>query len=438
VTMAGRKVYIETYGCQMNEYDTELVYGILKEHGISKADRLEEADIILVNSCSVREGADNRAISRASQLTHLKRKRSGLVIGIIGCVAQRDKGKLLEKYRGIDLVLGPDSYRKLPEILKNMNGSPVVKTEAKRSELYDDIIPFRQTSVSAYVSIMRGCDKFCSFCIVPYVRGRERSRSPQSVIEEVRKAVDSGYREIVLLGQNVNSYRYERVDFPQLLLMVSDIEGVERIRFTSPHPQDVDERLLEVMKERDNVCKHIHLPLQSGSTRILKLMNRNYTREEYLELVEKIKEYVPEGAITTDIIVGFPSEREEDFLDTVDVMDRVRFDSAFMFKYSPRPGTKAAKMEDDVPETEKDRRLRVVIEKQKEHTLYRNKQLVGKIEKILIESKGKKEEHEVRGRTDTNKLVVVKGIDCKVGEFVQVKIVDAAGVTLFGELIETS
>ncbi|MBO8129997.1 MAG: tRNA (N6-isopentenyl adenosine(37)-C2)-methylthiotransferase MiaB [Candidatus Marinimicrobia bacterium] len=434
--MDKRKVYIETYGCQMNEYDTELLYSILHKDGFDKTDSPENADVILINSCSVREGADNRAISRASQLIYLKNRRKGLRIGIVGCVAQRDKGNLLNKYKGIDIIVGPDSYRNLGKLLKNINGEPVIKTSLSKEETYDDILPFRQTAVSAYVSIMRGCDKFCSFCIVPFVRGRERSRNPENIINEIKKSVESGYREVILLGQNVNSYSYDRIRFPELLDMISDIAGVERIRFTSPHPRDVDDELLEVMRIKKNICKHIHLPIQSGSTRILKLMNRDYSKEEFLDLVDKVKSYIPEIAITTDIIVGFPTETEEDFLDTIDVMERVRFDSAFMFKYSPRPGTKASKMADDVPDSIKSRRLNEIIELQKEHTLLRNKEYIGKIETVLIESTGKKGKGELRGRTDSNKIVVIKdAYDCKIGDFIKVKIFDTAGVSLFGSAL---
>ena len=387
--MEARKFYIETYGCQMNEADSELVIGLLRGANYQPTAIPEEADLILINSCSVRENAEKRAIARLAQFKSLKKKKPELLLGLIGCVAQRNYDEILTENKFVDLVLGPDSYRNLPEYL-NQEQMPIVDVNLSRTEVYDELIPSRNSVVNAWVSIMRGCNKFCTFCIVPYVRGRERSRSPQSIIDEIRQALNDGYREVTLLGQNVNSYHYEAYRFPELLGVVAAIPDLRRIRFTSPHPGDVDEKMLAVMQSHSNICKQIHLPLQAGSSRILKLMNRSYDQVHYLKVVNLIREFLPQVALTTDIIVGFPGETADDFEQTLQVMQAVKFDSAFMFKYSPRPGTKAAKMTDDVPEEEKSRRLKAVIQLQKSHTLERNKALVGTVQEVLIDGTSKK------------------------------------------------
>lgn len=432
--MEARKFYIETYGCQMNEADAELVVGLLRGANYQLTAIPEEADLILINSCSVRENAEKRAIARLAQFKSLKKKKPELLLGLIGCVAQRAHDEILTENKFVDLVLGPDSYRNLPEYL-NQEQMPIVDVNLSRTEVYDELIPSRNSAVNAWVSIMRGCNKFCTFCIVPYVRGRERSRSPQSIISEIQQALDDGYREVTLLGQNVNSYHYEAYRFPELLEVVAAVPDLRRIRFTSPHPGDVDEKMLAVMQSHSNICKQIHLPLQAGSSRILKLMNRSYDQVHYLKVVNLIREFLPQVALTTDIIVGFPGETADDFEQTLQVMQAVKFDSAFMFKYSPRPGTKAAKMTDDVPEEEKSRRLKAVIQLQKSHTLERNKALVGTVQEVLIDGTSKKNPDEMIGRTESNKIVVIKEGHPKIGEFCNVQIEKAMGVSLFVKII---
>jgi len=431
--MSMRKYYIETYGCQMNVADSELVAGILEEQSYRTVGNPEDADLILVNTCSVRENADKRAIARLRQFKHLKKQNPNLLLGLMGCVAQRDRGRILEENSFIDIVLGPDTYRRFPEIIEKME-LPFIDVQLSRHEVYDDLLPKRQESVNAWISIMRGCDKFCAFCIVPFTRGRERSRSVGSILREVKDTVAGGFKEITLLGQNVNSYRFEDIRFPELLEGVAAAAGNLRIRFTSPHPRDVDDKMLAVMQKYDNICSHIHLPLQAGSTKVLKAMNRNYTQKDYLELVEKIRYYLPDVALTTDLIVGFPGETATDFAETLFVMDRVMFDNAFMFKYSPRPMTQAAKMSDDVSEVEKSDRLLQVIEKQKMHTDFRNRAVVGTLQEVLIDDYSKKNPVEKRGRTLSNKIVILKRGNPELGSLVQVKVSEAAGVSLFGEL----
>jgi len=428
-----KKYYIETYGCQMNLADSELVAGILRENDYQATTHPQKADMILVNTCSVRENADQRAIARLHQFKNLKKRNPRLILGLLGCVAQRDRGRIIRDNPFIDVVLGPDAYRRFPEVLRGAN-LPLVDVQLSKSEVYDRITPFREVSVNASISIMRGCDKFCAYCIVPFTRGRERSRSPQSVIAELHRTIEDGFREITLLGQNVNSYRWESYRFPQLLEEVAGIAPEQRIRFTSPHPQDVDDGMLEVMRSYPNICPHIHLPLQSGSTQVLRRMNRHYSHADYLKLVEKIRQYMPDIAITTDIIVGFPGESEEDFEETLDVMNTVRFDNAYMFKYSPRPYTRAAKWADDVPPEVKAKRLNRVIATQKGHSSQHNRALIGTRQKILIDDVSKKDENEKRGRTGTNKIVILKKGNPSIGALLDVDIVGASGVTLFGEM----
>ena len=431
--MKAGKYYIETYGCQMNEADSEIIAGLLERENYSATCNPNEADIILVNTCSVRHGADNRAISRLSQFKLLKKTNPNLLLGLVGCVAQRDRGKILEEKPFIDLVLGPDAYRQIPELIVNKPHS-FIDVNLSKKEVYDGLMPFRNSLVNAWVSIMRGCDKFCSYCIVPYTRGRERSRPIKSIIDEIKSAVDDGYQEITLLGQNVNSYHHEDNRFPELLIQVAQIPGVKRIRFTSPHPEDVNTRMLEVMRDYENICKHIHLPLQSGSTKVLSMMNRSYTQEKYFDFVANIRKYLPDCGITTDIIVGFPGETTTDFEETLHVMDNVIFDNAYMFKYSPRPYTAAAKLADDVSEQEKAERLICIIAKQKKHTLFRNRQTIGTVQSILIDGCSKKNADEKIGRTDSNKLVILKEGNADIGDLIDILITGAPGVSLFGKI----
>ncbi|PIS30659.1 MAG: tRNA (N6-isopentenyl adenosine(37)-C2)-methylthiotransferase MiaB [Candidatus Marinimicrobia bacterium CG08_land_8_20_14_0_20_45_22] len=432
--MKTKKFYIETYGCQMNEADSELVAGLLLKKSYLPANLPEEADIILVNTCSVRENAERRAIARLSQFKNLKKVNPDLLIGIIGCVAQRYREEIIRENPFIDIALGPDSYRKLPDAIDSAS-FPVTGFQLSKKEVYDGLLPFRSSRVNAWISIMRGCDKFCAYCIVPFTRGRERSRSLTGIVDEVKQAVADGHSEVTLLGQNVNSYTYEAFRFPELLEAVSAVAGLKRIRYTSPHPQDFDDRLLEVMRDHSNICRHIHLPLQSGSTRILSLMRRNYDQARYLSLVENIRRHMPDCAITTDIIVGFPQETEADFSETLKVMDIVVFDAAYNFKYSPRPGTLAAKMVDNVTPEEKSDRLNRVIEKQKRHTLIRNSVLVGTIQELLVDSVSRKNPSEKIGRTGTNKIVIIQKGNPEIREVVRVRIEKAIGISLFGTIV---
>lgn len=434
--MSAGKYYIETYGCQMNEADSEVIAGILQKEQYIATDNPEEADIILINTCSVRQGAENRALARLSQFKALKIINPNLRLGLVGCVAQRDRGRIIEKKPFIDLVLGPDTYRRIPELITN-KFQPAIDVKLSKTEVYDKITPFRHSVVNAWVSIMRGCDKFCSYCIVPFTRGRERSRSVNSILEEISQAVDDGFQEMTLLGQNVNSYCYDGNKFPDLLEKVAQIPGVRRIRFTSPHPADVNLEMLAVMRDFDNICKHIHLPLQSGSSRILSRMKRSYTQSDYLKLVDNIRQHLPACGLTTDIIVGFPGESDADFDDTLKVMEEVFYDNAYMFKYSPRPGTAAAKLTDDVPESEKADRLNRIIVKQKEHTTIRYRETVGTIQQVLIDGTSKKDSAEKIGRTDSNKLVILKAGSAEIGEIVDVFISGTAGVSLFGKIHQT-
>ncbi|MBN2602111.1 MAG: tRNA (N6-isopentenyl adenosine(37)-C2)-methylthiotransferase MiaB [Candidatus Marinimicrobia bacterium] len=431
--MEAGKYYIETYGCQMNEADSEIIAGLLERENYIATCNPEEANIILVNTCSVRHGADNRAISRLSQFKSLKKTNPDLLLGLVGCVAQRDRGKILKEKPFIDLVLGPDAYRQIPQLIMNKPHS-FVDVNLSRREVYDGLMPFRNSVVNAWVSIMRGCDKFCSYCIVPYTRGRERSRSVKSIVEEVKIAVNDGYQEITLLGQNVNSYRYKEYRFPELLIQVAKIPGVKRIRFTSPHPEDVNARMLEVMRDFDNICKHIHLPLQSGSTKVLSAMNRSYTQKRYLDFVANIRNLLPTCGITTDIIVGFPGETAADFEETLRVMDEVIFDNAYMFKYSPRPNTAAVQLTDNVTEEEKAERLNRIIAKQKKHTTFRNRQTIGTVQSVLIDGSSKKNVDEKIGRTDSNKLVILKEGNADIGDLIDILITGAPGVSLFGKI----
>ncbi|NOZ08253.1 MAG: tRNA (N6-isopentenyl adenosine(37)-C2)-methylthiotransferase MiaB [FCB group bacterium] len=433
-----QKFYIETYGCQMNVYDSELVATLLNKSGYEKTDNMSEADAIFLNTCAIREKAEDTVHNRLDNFQYLKKQKPDMLIGLLGCMAQHLKDDLFEQKPFVDIILGPDSYRKLPEIIRNRRQleDHVVDTTLSRYEVYEDLFPVRASGVNAWISISRGCDKFCTFCIVPFTRGRERSRSLQSIVTEARKAVAEGYPEITLLGQNVNSYRTETGDFSELLEAVAAVPGLERIRYTSPHPQDVDDRLLQVMGEHANICKHIHLPLQAGADRILKRMNRTYTRSHFLHLVERIRQILPECSLSTDIIVGFPGETEKEFLETLEVVSEVGFDSAFMFKYSMRPGTKAAEYSDQVDEAVKQERLERLIRLQKTMSLERIRRHIGTRQKVLVEKESKKSDRQWAGRTDGNTWVVWDKTTETPRQIVTLEITDAKGITLFGKRID--
>ncbi len=420
----------------MNVSDSELVESLLRKEGYKPIEKPDNADLLFVNTCSIREHAEDKVHSLLGRYNILKRNKPSMVIGVLGCMAQSLKHDILENKSYVDIVLGPDSYKKLPEILnrhKSDNRS-MVDTKLSRFEVYDDLFPSRKEGVNAWITIMRGCDKFCTFCIVPFTRGRERSRSIHGIVSEVKNAISSGYSEVTLLGQNVNSYDYENRNFSELLKNVAQVEGLKRLRYTSPHPQDISMELLDVMGKYDNICNSIHLPLQSGSDRILKRMNRTYSREHFINLADTIRTKLPNAGISTDIIVGFPGETEEDFLDTINVMEEVKFDSAFTFKYSPRKGTKAVEYEDHIDEKVKQRRLEAVISLQKTHTIHRNENYIGKIENILIEKESKRNPLKWLGRTDSNKWVVFNKDNSKVKDIVPVLITQAKDITLHGKI----
>ena len=429
--------FIETYGCQMNVSDSELVSSELEKIGYTSSDKIQTADLILLNTCSIREKAEQTVHNRLDSLHYLKKNNPKLLIGVIGCMAQNLKNELLSSKPYIDIILGPDSYRKISDIIFNRNNQidHIVDTKLSKYEVYENMFPSRKSGVNAWVSIMRGCDKFCTFCIVPFTRGRERSRTIDSIVEEVNLAVNQGFVEITLLGQNVNSYKTPNGDFPILLNRVANINGVKRIRYTSPHPKDINMDLLKVMKKYENICNSIHLPLQSGSTKILKTMNRTYTKEEFLSLVKIIKEYLPNCSISTDIIVGFPGENDFDFNETLEVVKQVGFDFSYMFKYSSRPGTKAAQYTNQINEDVKQKRLEKLIVLQNSIRLKVNKSKIGKIEKVLIEKNSKKSDLFWSGRTDGNIVAIIKKTDEKIKDIVDVLITDAKGFTLFGENI---
>jgi len=434
-------VYIETYGCQMNVADTEIVLGILKKQGYDVTDKPDNADVILLNTCSIRDNAEQRIYGRIGNLKTLKYKKPGLVLGILGCMAERLRKDLIEDKKVVDLVVGPDEYRRLPEYIDvAFNGDKGIGVKLSRTETYDDIEPHREDGLSAWISVMRGCDKFCTFCVVPFTRGRERSRSLQSIVAELENLSQRGFKDVSLLGQNVNSYRDEQSanggDFADLLAASAKVDRSMRIRFTTSHPQDLSDKLLYTIAEHPNLCNYIHLPVQSGSNRILELMNRTYTVEHYLNLIEKAKKIIPGVSFSTDIISGFPTETWEDHLATLEVIKQVRYDGAYMFKYSPREGTKAFKMDDAVTEATKGKRLQEIIDLQQQISFEKNQELIGKDEIILVEGLSKKSDDFIAGRTDTNKVVIVPVNEkIKVGDYLKVKITKATSGTLFGDYI---
>ncbi len=425
--------YIKTYGCQMNLLDSQLVAGILAEEGYELTDDPSQAGVIMVNTCAVREHAEQKALGRIRELLGHKKEDPAVKFVVIGCMAQRLGEELFKLSPGVDIVAGPDSYRKLPRLLGRLDHQPICSLASNKKEDYSKVVAQRKRGISAFVSVMRGCNNFCSFCIVPLVRGRERSRPPEEIAGEVRGIVAQGFKEVTLLGQNVNSYRWEGTDFPSLLWRLNEIEGLERIRFTTSHPKDLSPKLLEAIGGADKVCEHLHLPLQSGSNRILQRMNRGYTVEGYLRLVEEARQAIPDLALTTDIITGFPGEEEEDFQQTVEVMGEVGFDASFIFKYSPRPGTKASKFMDDVPPQVKAARLTTLIELQRRITSARNRKLVGTTQEVLVEKKGKLP-GQLFGRTRTNKPVILPAKEGLMGKVLRLRIVRAKGWILFGKL----
>ena len=435
------KVYIETYGCQMNVNDSEVILSILQDAGYALTESIEDADVILANTCSIRDNAEQRIWGRIDQFRIQKRNRNGVVIGIVGCMAERLKDKLLEK---VDLVAGPDSYRSLPELLKAITPDrPQINVLLSHEETYADIAPVRldKNGVSAFISIMRGCNNVCSYCVVPYTRGRERSRDPQTIVNEAKILFDNGYKEVTLLGQNVDSYAWEspegNMNFPQLLEAVAQISPELRVRFSTSHPKDISDEVIYTMAKYDNICKHIHLPVQSGSSIMLEKMRRKYNREWYLERVRKIRSVIPDCGLTTDVIAGFSGESEQDHQDTLSLMEEVVFDSAFMFAYSERPGTLASKKyPDDIPYEEKTRRLNEIIALQGRMSLKSNEKEVGKVLKVLVEGPSKKNPDELCGRASSNKMCVFPSRGEKAGDYCQVKVESVTSATLICSRID--
>ena len=432
-----KKVYIETYGCQMNVADTEVIFSILSKHGWERCESIDEADVIMANTCSIRDNAEQRILGRIEQFV-LQRQKRRVLIGILGCMAERMKEKLLDTGK-VDIVAGPDSYRRLPELLEAAGeGHPQIDVMLSREETYADINPVRidRNGVSAFISIMRGCNNVCSYCVVPYTRGAERSRDARTIVREACECFAGGYREVTLLGQNVDSYNYEGTSFAELLALVAEVNPLLRVRFSTSNPQDISDEVIETMARYPNICHHIHLPVQSGSDRILEKMRRRYTRQWYLDRVAKIRELIPDCAISTDVIAGFCSETLEDHADTLSLFRQVGFDAAYMFYYSERPGTLAArKYPDDVSIEEKTRRLNEIISLQNSLSLESNRRDVGKVFEVLVEGPSKKTPEDLCGRTGTNKMCVWKDSVHKSGDYVKVKVVDCTQATLLCQLI---
>lgn len=432
--METRKVYVETYGCQMNLADTELLIGLLKPHGYEPTQVAAQADVILLNTCAIREHAEERVLGRLGELVHHKSRRPGVRLGLTGCMAQHHREKLLDKAPFLDLVLGPDAYRNLPALLAQEDkDEPLVAVRLDRDETYADITPVRGEGVRAWVTVMRGCDKFCTFCIVPYVRGRERSVPIDALLAQVRELADQGYREVVYLGQTVNAYRDGDYDFSDLLRRTAEIDGLDRIRFTSPHPSDMSERVIEAMAACPKVAPYLHLPLQAASNRVLERMERGYTVEQYAALVERLRAAVPGLAFSTDIIVGFPGEEEADFRTTYDFMAAMRYDSAFMFKYSAREGTKAYKWAETLSEEEKGQRLQEIITLQERISGEINCQSIGQTVEVLVEGPAKRQEGWLAGKSGQFKTVVFPGSGARPGDLLPVRVVSATAHTLVGE-----
>ncbi len=452
-----RKMYIESYGCQMNFSDSEIVASILHKEGYDTTADVSQADVVFLNTCSIREKAEQTVRNRLTYFTSMKKTKPGLLIGVLGCMAERLKAKLLEEEKIVDLVAGPDAYRDLPNLIAQVDdGEKAVNTFLSREETYADISPVRLNSngVSAFISIMRGCDNMCTFCVVPFTRGRERSRDPKSIVAEATDLFQRGYREVTLLGQNVDSYKWSAeennkarmekkavdkiVNFANLLELVARVHPDLRVRFSTSHPKDITDEVLHTMARHENICKYIHLPVQSGSSRILEMMNRGYSREWYLEKISRIKEVLGEGCgISSDMITGFCSETEADHTETLTLMDAVRFDYAYMFQYSERPGTLAEKKyKDDVAPEVKKRRLAEIIEKQSGHSLMKNRGDIGRVFKVLIEGPSKKSDACLQGRNSANKVIVFPREQYSKGQYVQVRVDDCTGATLIGKVVE--
>ncbi|WP_316822169.1 tRNA (N6-isopentenyl adenosine(37)-C2)-methylthiotransferase MiaB [Pedobacter gandavensis] len=448
----GRKLYIESYGCQMNFADSEIVASILKDQGFETTGDYHEADVVFINTCSIRENAEQRVRNRLSQFGAEKRRNPKLVVGVLGCMAERLKSKFLEEEKLVDMVVGPDAYRDLPQLINQVeDGQKAINVLLSREETYADISPVRLNSngITAFISIMRGCDNMCSFCVVPFTRGRERSRDPHSILIEAQDLFDKGYREVTLLGQNVDSYKWKgtdaaetaaiEVNFAQLMEKVALISPELRIRFSTSHPKDITDEVLYTIAKYDNICNYIHLPVQSGSSRVLELMNRTYTREWYINRIDAIRRIIPGCAISSDIIAGFCTETEEEHQETLSIMDYVGYDSAFTFSYSERPGTLAArKLEDDIPEPVKKRRLAEILLKAQATSLMRLQQFVGKTVRILVEGTSKKSDLDFCGRNDQNAMVVFPATPgVKAGTYVNVYIDRCTSATLLGTVVET-
>ncbi|QBQ42650.1 tRNA (N6-isopentenyl adenosine(37)-C2)-methylthiotransferase MiaB [Sphingobacterium psychroaquaticum] len=448
----GRKLYIESYGCQMNFSDSEIVASILVDNGFETTKDYKEADVVFINTCSIRENAEQRVRNRLKEFESAKAKNPGMVVGVLGCMAERLKSKFLEEEKLVDVVVGPDAYRDLPNLIGKVDdGAKAVNVLLSREETYADINPVRLNSngISAFISIMRGCDNMCSFCVVPFTRGRERSRDFHSIVKEAQDLFNAGYKEVTLLGQNVDSYKYTApvaegetpqptVNFAQLLAMVAEVSPELRVRFSTSHPKDITDEVLHTMARYENICKYIHLPVQSGNSRVLELMNRTYDREWYMERVDAIRRIIPECGISTDVITGFCTETEEEHQETLSMMDYVKYDFAYMFAYSERPGTLAAKRyEDDIPEDVKKRRLTEVVNKQQEHSLYRAQNFVGKVQKVLIEGFSKRSDQDFCGRNDQNTMVVFPVDErFKRGQYVHVMVERCTSATLMGKIVD--
>lgn len=438
-----KKIYIETYGCQMNVGDSEVIFSILGKEGYKRTESMDEADVILANTCSVRDNAEQRIWGRIEVFHKQKEKRGGVVVGIVGCMAERLKDKLLDTHK-VDLVAGPDSYRTLPALLRDIApDKPQINVMLSHEETYADIVPVRtdRNGVSAFISIMRGCNNVCSYCVVPYTRGAERSRDPKTIVDEARDVFSKGYKEVTLLGQNVDSYNWnpedgQGCDFPDLLEMVAGISPELRVRFATNHPKDISDKLIDTMAKYANICEHIHLPVQSGSDRLLEKMRRRYTSGWYLDRVARIREVMPGCGITTDVIAGFCSETEEDHRQTLELFRKVGFDYAYMFYYSERPGTLAARhYPDDVPPDVKTRRLNEIIALQNELSLKSNRNDIGKVFRVLVEGPSKKNPEELCGRSGSNKMCVFPGGGHKAGDYVDVEVVSCTSATLIGKLV---
>lgn len=439
-----KKLYIETYGCQMNVSDSEIVGSIMKGIGYEQDDKAENADVIFINTCSIRDNAEQRVIKRLREIKALKKNNPNLKVGILGCMAERLKEKLLEEQEFVDLIVGPDAYRELPSLIETVEtGRKAINVLLSKEETYAEIEPVRygDNGISAFISIMRGCQNMCTYCVVPFTRGRERSRDPKTIVNEAKALFAKGYKEITLLGQNVNSYKWDednsRVTFHDLLRMVAEVSPLLRVRFATSHPKDISDDLIMTIANHHNICNSIHLPVQSGSTAVLKKMNRRYTREWYMERIETIKKYIPDCGLSTDIIAGFCTETEQDHQDTLDMMKWVEYDYAFMFKYSERPDTLAAKkFEDDVPDEVKSRRLQEIINLQQEMSLLNNQKDIGKTFEVLVEKMSKKSKEELAGRNSQNKMVVFPRKNYKPGDYVMVKVHDCTAATLIGEAVD--